>query len=777
MAIDHARSSSLAAPEVNFILGGHAVAQPLPAPLPEPRAVLNGTPGRDTLSGSGGNDTISGGDGADAINGGGGRDLIYGAGASDDVATGAIIATRIATGFSSPVFAASAPGDPNRLFVVEQHTGRIEILDLATNTILPTAFLDIADNQLGASNEQGVLGLAFHPDYASNGLYYVNLTNAAGATEVWEYTRGANPDVSGTTRNLVITFSGTPETNHNGGWMSFGPDGYLYVATGDGGPGDDPENNAQNINSLFGKILRLDPNGDDFAGDANRNYAIPDGNPFVGVDGADEVFALGLRNPWRNSFDPTTGDLYIADVGQAQREEINFIPSGTLGGRNFGWIVREGTLPYKVNRPGNPPADSPLFTHPVYDYARGVGQFEGFAVTGGYVVRGPDAGSQGLYVFADYISNNLWTMYGSGDGPADVINRNSQVVLSAGTLDDIVSFGLDGQNRMYTIGLDGEIYRLNFTAGSGDAADTISGGASNDTLYGGFGNDALSGDTGDDSLHGGAGADTLRGGSGNDRYVIDNAGDVVIEANGAGVDTIVTSVSFSLPNNVENLVLVGATNGIGNGLANSITGSNQANILDGRRGADVMTGRGGDDIYFVDNAGDSVVEAGAAGYDTVRTTVSETLAANVERLILLSGDINGVGNALANRLDGSSERNWLNGLEGSDRLTGGGGADAFLFTTAPGPANVDVITDFGVSSNDTIRLDNAIYAALGAAGALAASAFVIGAAAADASDRIIYNSATGALLYDSDGTGAAAAVQFATLTNGLALANSDFIVI
>lgn len=777
MAIDHARSGSLAKAEVNFILGGHAVAQPLPAVLPEPRAVLNGSPGRDTLNGSSGNDTISGGDGADTVSGGGGRDLIYGSGASDDVATGVIIATRIATGFSSPVFAASAPGDANRLFVVEQHTGRIEILDLATNTILPTAFLDIADAELSSSGEQGLLGLAFHPNYASNGIYYVNLTNADGATEVWEYTRGANPDVSGTTRNLVITFNGTSATNHNGGWMSFGPDGYLYIATGDGGPGDDPENNAQNINSLFGKILRLDPNGDDFAGDANRNYAIPDGNPFVGVDGADEVFALGLRNPWRNSFDPTTGDLYIADVGQGQREEINFIPSGTLGGRNFGWVVREGTLPYITNRPGNPPADSSLFTHPVYDYTRGSGAFQGFAVTGGYVVRGPDAGAQGLYVFADYVSDNLWTMGSSGSGAVEVINRNGQVQTNAGTLDQIASFGLDGQNRLYAVGLDGEIYRLTFSAGAGDVADVLSGGASNDTLYGGFGNDTLNGDTGDDIVNGGAGADTMRGGSGDDQYFVDNAGDVVVEAMGQGVDTINASISVTLASNVERLKLIGQVDGTGNGLANAIYGNNFSNVIDGRGGADKMVGYKGDDTYYVDNAGDVVTEAANAGSDTIRTTISLTLAANVERLILDGGDINGAGNALANRIDGSSGRNFLNGLEGADRLTGAGGADAFLFTTAPGPSNVDVITDFNVSSNDTIRLDNAIYTALGATGMLAASAFVVGAAAADANDRIIYNSANGALLYDSDGTGAAAAVQFATLTSGLALTNTDIIVI
>ena len=285
-----------------------------------------GQSGTDTIAGGLGNDTLSGGDGGDALFGGDGNDVIYGHGATDRIAgSGDIAATRIGAGLGQTVFATSAPGDPDRLFVVAK-TGEIRILDTATGAVNAMPFLDIPAAQLQTDGEQGLLGLAFHPDYATNGRFFVFVTNAAGNLEVRAYSRSSgNPDLADpASGNVILTVPHPVQSNHNGGWIGFGPDGSLYIATGDGGGGGDPDNNAQNINSLLGKILRIDVNGDDFAGDGSRDYAIPDGNPFVGAAGADEIWAVGLRNPWRPSFDRATGDFYIADVGQDERKRSTF---------------------------------------------------------------------------------------------------------------------------------------------------------------------------------------------------------------------------------------------------------------------------------------------------------------------------------------------------------------------------------------------------------------------------------------------------------------------
>jgi Ca2+-binding RTX toxin-like protein len=676
--------------------------------------VINGTAGRDVLGGTTGADTISGGEGGDTLNGGAGDDVLYGFGASDLSGGAMIDATLIASGLSRPVFAASPPGDPDRLFVIEQHTGLIRILDLATGTVAATPFLDI--NGINTGSEEGLLGLAFHPDYASNGLYYVYLTNTSGNIEIWEYTRGASPDISSTTRELVLTFDHPGQTNHNGGWMAFGPDGYLYIATGDGGGAGDPDNSAQDINSLLGKILRIDVDGDDFPANPNANYAIPDGNPYVGINGADEVFAIGLRNPWRNSFDSLTGDLIIADVGQSLREEVNFVPAGTLGGRNFGWAVMEGTLVFDGTRPGNPPPGSPLFTDPIYEYAHGSGPNQGFSITGGYVVRGPDAGAQGLYIFADFVTGNIWTLR-PGETAEDVVRRNLQIVANAGTVNQIASFAVDGSGRIYVLGLDGDIHRLTFTAGAGDGADTIYGASGIDQIYGGVGDDSLYGGDGSDLLDGGLGADLMIGNFGDDAYAVDNTGDVVSEGSaGGGVDQVTSSVTFSLAATgfADHLTLTGASaiNGTGNALANTILGNSAANTLnglggndtlsggagndallggdgvdnlDGGAGADVMIGNFGDDTYVVDNAGDTVSEGSSSGgTDHVLASVSFNLGPTgfAENLTLTgAAAINGTGNNLNNVITGNGAANTLLGGGGNDTLDGGAGADAMIGNT------------------------------------------------------------------------------------------------
>ena len=281
--------------------------------------IIRGLAGRDTLRGGLGNDSLAGGEGADHLYGGAGDDLLNGyARGSTAIQSGDIGLLRVGPAFDQPVFVTSAPGDPDRLFVVEK-TGHIRILNLDTGA--SRSFLDIPAGQLSTGGEQGLLGLAFHPDYASNGKFYVYMVTEDGDLELRQYRRAtansANPD-SG---NVILTIAHPDNSNHNGGWLGFGPDGMLYIATGDGGAGGDPTNNAQNTNVLLGKILRIDVNGDDFAGNTARDYAIPDDNPFADSAGADEIWAYGLRNPWRPSFDRATGDLYIADVGQNAEEE------------------------------------------------------------------------------------------------------------------------------------------------------------------------------------------------------------------------------------------------------------------------------------------------------------------------------------------------------------------------------------------------------------------------------------------------------------------------
>jgi Ca2+-binding RTX toxin-like protein len=496
--------------------------------------VIFAGPGADTVSGGIGDDRISGGQGADRLFGADGNDTIYGFDRGDAApASGRILATTVGAHlFSRPVFAASAPGDPDRLYVVEQHSGRILILDTRTGATDPVPFLDLPDASLARGNEQGLLGLAFHPGYASNGRFFVYRTRADGDVEIRAFRRSAtDPDraeAGGTPVLLIGKDNGAP--NHNGGWIGFGPDGYLYAAVGDEGAAGDPTNNAQNTGALWGKLLRIDVNGDDFPGRADRNYAIPDDNPFVGRAGADEIWALGLRNPWRCSFDRVTGDLYIGDVGQGAREEIDFQPAAHPGGANYGWKVKEGELVFDDGVPGNPGPDSPALTDPVVTYGHGAG----IAVVGGYVYRGESAGMQGRYLYADFASQQFWSLRIVGGRAQDLANHTAQ--LAPASLAGITSFAEDGRGNLYAVGIGGTITRLDFGAVSGDSGNTIAGGAGHDRLFGGAGPDRLDGDSGNDDLYGGLQNDVLRGGPGADR-LFGHAGDDVLSG-GSGNDRL-----------------------------------------------------------------------------------------------------------------------------------------------------------------------------------------------------------------------------------------------
>ena len=480
---------------------------------------LFGAPGGDSVFGGPGADRISGGEGSDVLYGGAGDDIIFGFGAADrDSGSASITLASVGQAtFDSPVFAASAPDDPDRLYVVEQHTGRILILDTATGTTNPTPFLDLRDATLAAGGEQGLLGVAFDPDYASNGRLFVYLTQADGDIELRSYQRStADPDSvqAGSENTLLLIDKNNGAQNHNGGWIGFGPDGMLYAAVGDEGLAGDPNNNAQNVDELWGKLLRIDVNGDDFPSDANRDYAVPGTNPFVGRAGADEVWALGLRNPWRNSFDRLTGDLYIGDVGQNAREEIDFQAAASAGGANYGWKVREGDIVFDATVPGNPAPDSPALSDPVATYGHDASG--GFAVVGGYVYRGATGGMQGRYLYADYVSGQLWSLRMAGGNAVDQTNHTAQLTSAGGSLAGITSFAEDGRGNLYAVGVGGTISRLSFGEASGDTGDTLSGGPGDDRLFGGAGRDTLVGGAGNDQLAGGAQGDILRGGGGVD---------------------------------------------------------------------------------------------------------------------------------------------------------------------------------------------------------------------------------------------------------------------
>ncbi len=367
---------------------------------------------------------------------------------------------------------------------------------------------------------------------------------------------------------------------------------------------------------------------------------------------------------------------------------------------------------------------------------------------------------------------------GAGNDLYFVDNVGDKVVEASGG-------GTDSVQSSATFSLSGNIEKLALT---GIAA------------INGFGNSLANAITGNEAanlLNGGAGVDILTGGGGNDTYIVDNVGDQAIEAAGGGTDTVRSLVTFTLGANFENLVLTGSAvaDGTGNALANSLTGNDAANLLNGGGGADTMTGADGDDTYVVDNEGDKVIETNAAGgLDRVRSAIDYVLGANLENLLLTGGaEVDGTGNALANRvtgnlaanrlgggagndiIDGGAGDDFLQGDAGNDQLKGGGGSDRFVFNAALGGANVDTILDYYAPS-DTIHLLRTVFTGTGANGLLAAGAFHSGAAAHDASDRIIYNPATGRIFYDADGKGAAAAIHFATVTAGITLTNADFLI-
>lgn len=362
----------------------------------------------------------------------------------------------VASGFSRPVGLAWPDDGSNRLYVIEQHSGRIMIVDLNTGETLETPFLDLSG--LATGNEQGLLGLAFDPLYANNGRFYVNVTVADGTTEIRRYRISRTSwDIADPGSEEVLLSYSQPFSNHNGGWIAFGPDGYLYISTGDGGSGFDPGNRAQSLGTLLGKLLRINVNGTN--GSTGR-YGIPPDNPFVDVPNARaEIWAYGLRNPWRCGFDRATGDLYIADVGQNQIEEIDFQPASSTGGENYGWRVMEGTRCSDDSQAGgNPPCGDPSFVPPIYEYGHNVG----ISVTGGYVYRGSALGGlQGTYFFGDYGSARIWSFRYEGGDVTEFTERTGSLNPGLSNIAFLSSFGEGPDGELYLLDLaDGEVFRL-----------------------------------------------------------------------------------------------------------------------------------------------------------------------------------------------------------------------------------------------------------------------------------------------------------------------------
>ncbi len=350
------------------------------------------------------------------------------------------------TSLSSPVFLTHSGDGTNRIFVVEQE-GRIKVFPNSQTSATAKTFLDITD-RVSNGGEMGLLGLAFHPNYDSNGYFYVNYTaNPPRRTIIARFQVTSNPDSADkNTEVQLLTFS-QPYSNHNGGWIGFGPnDGFLYIATGDGGSGGDPQNYAQRINTLLGKILCIDVDSDSL-------YDIPPTNPFIdstNVQVRKEIYAWGLRNPWRSSFDAITNRLWVGDVGQGAWEEVDIVENG----KNYGWRCYEGNHNYNTSG-----CNYPEYIYPVWEYDHG----QGYSITGGYVYRGSNVPELlEKYIYADYGSRRIWALTYDGINPP-----TNQLLLTAASSPS--SFGMDQFNELYVVGFSpNRIYRFTPTVTTGE---------------------------------------------------------------------------------------------------------------------------------------------------------------------------------------------------------------------------------------------------------------------------------------------------------------------
>jgi Ca2+-binding RTX toxin-like protein len=389
-------------------------------------------------------------------------------------------------------------------------------------------------------------------------------------------------------------------------------------------------------------MLRIDVNTTSGA----LPYGIPADNPFVGIAGRDEIWATGLRNPWRPSFDAFLGDLWIADVGQGNREEINIQQAGSTGGQNYGWNWREGTAAYPTTLTGTQPVG---LVEPIHDYGHVGGPNGGFSVTGGYVFRGQVAGLEGEYFFADYVSGQIWSLIEENGALVRVVNRTASITPDVGTVNQIASFAQDRAGNLYILGLDGEIHRLDIAESRVDAGNILLGGDGNDRVYGGTGADALFGDAGNDTLNSGSGADTLQGGIGADLLEGEAGSDFLLGGDG---DDQLFAHSKAAPN--------GSTDGdtlIGEAGDDRLTGAAGADWLYGGLGNDLLSGNEGSDVLIGDAGNNRLL--GGAGNDFL------------------------FGGANTNLLDGGAGDDVIQSFGTSDTILGGDGHN-YIYRNAAG---------------------------------------------------------------------------------------------
>ncbi len=341
----------------------------------------------------------------------------------------------VADGFTKPLAIVAPESNPQLFYILEQG-GTIKMLH--DGVVLPQVFLDIRKEIRSSGNEQGLLGMAIDPLFLNNGIFYLNYINNQGNTTISRFTANLDLTSADPASEQIILTQEQPYQNHNGGNLTFGPDGFLYIGFGDGGSAADPQGNAQNPNTLLGKMVRIAVQNQD-------SYGLPDTNPYVNGGGRPEIWAIGLRNPWRFSFDMMTGGLYIADVGQGDWEEIDYIQPDINPNYNFGWDYFEGTHAFE----GQPPAGE-NFIPPVFEYDHS----QGCSVTGGYVYRGSEMPDwNGVYFFGDYCSGKVWGLLPTGDG-----SWKSSLLFETGQ--NITSFGQDRHGEIYLVAQSGSIFKL-----------------------------------------------------------------------------------------------------------------------------------------------------------------------------------------------------------------------------------------------------------------------------------------------------------------------------
>ncbi len=357
---------------------------------------------------------------------------------------------EVAKDFDRPVWAGMPKGVEGKVWVMEQG-GKVWIVDEKTGQRREKPFLDISQLVSRKGNEEGLLGLAFAPDFLKSGRLYVNYTDKEKQTRISRFISEDRQFADLLTEEVVLKYPSEFE-NHNGGWISFGPDGMLYIGNGDGGAGNDPNAHGQALNTLLAKILRIDVSPE-------KGYKIPADNPFLKTAGAmPEIWAYGVRNPWRCSFDRETGDFWMADVGQNNWEEIDYMPKGKASGANFGWRLREADRETPAKGIGGPAPVGVI--DPVYTYKHGGSDREGFSVTGGYLYRGPIRELQGRYVFGDYQNPRIWSFAMKDGKAADFKDHTKDLQPSGGRINLISSFAEDNSGNLFVVDHTGPVYRI-----------------------------------------------------------------------------------------------------------------------------------------------------------------------------------------------------------------------------------------------------------------------------------------------------------------------------